>query len=162
MNHCISGINPTWSPCMILLMYWWILFASILPRIFASMLISVTELQFSFFVWYICAIMVAQMVKNLPAMWETRVQPLGWQDPLEKRIATQSSLLAWRNPWTEKPCGLQSMGLQRVGHDWVTNTHVIMISGTWCPLRMRLGGFLPMKFLEEFEKNYVSSSLNVW
>ena len=56
------------------------------------------------------------MVKNLPAMWETRVQSLGWEDPLEKGLATHSSILAWRVPWTEEPGRLQSMGLQRAGH----------------------------------------------
>ena len=55
------------------------------------------------------------MVKNLPAMQETQVLPLGWEDPLEKGMATQSSILAWRIP--EEPGGLQSMGLQRAGHD---------------------------------------------
>ena len=54
--------------------------------------------------------LVAQVVKNLPAMQETRVQSLGWKDPLEKGIATYSSILAWRIPWTEEPGGLQSMG----------------------------------------------------
>ena len=57
------------------------------------------------------------MVKNLPAMQETWVQSLGWEDPLEKGMATHSSILAWRIPWTEEPGGLQSMALQRVGHD---------------------------------------------
>ena len=56
--------------------------------------------------------LVAQTVKNLPVMQETRVQYLGQEDPLEKRMATHSSILAWRIPWTEEPCGLQSMGLQ--------------------------------------------------
>ena len=56
-------------------------------------------------------------------MQETRVQSLGWDDPLEKEMATHSSVLAWRIPWTEEPDGLQSMGLQRVGHNWATNTH---------------------------------------
>ena len=60
---------------------------------------------------------MAQMVKNLPAMQETRVRSLGGEDPLEKEMATHSSILAWRIPWTEKPGGLQSMGLQRVGRD---------------------------------------------
>ena len=55
--------------------------------------------------------------KSPPAIWETRVQSLGWEDPLEKEMATYSSILAWRVPWTEEPGGLQSMGLQRVGHD---------------------------------------------
>ena len=58
--------------------------------------------------------MVAQ---NLPAMQETQVQSLGWEDPLEKEMATHSSILAWRIPWTEEPGGLQSMGSQRVGHN---------------------------------------------
>ena len=60
---------------------------------------------------------LAQMVKNLPGMWETQVRFLGWEDPLEKEMATHSSILAWRIPWTEKPGGLQSMGSQRVGHN---------------------------------------------
>ena len=57
------------------------------------------------------------MVKNLAAMQETQVQPPGWEDPLEKEMATHSSILAWRIPWTEEPGGLQSMGLRRVRHD---------------------------------------------
>ena len=57
------------------------------------------------------------MVKNLPAMQETWVQSLGQEDPLEKEMATHSSILAWRNPWTEEPGGLQSMGSQGVGRD---------------------------------------------
>ena len=60
---------------------------------------------------------VTQMVKNLPAMWETRVQSLNQEDPLEKVIATHSSILSWRIPWTEEPGGLQSMGSQRIGQD---------------------------------------------
>ena len=60
---------------------------------------------------------VAQTVKNLPAMQETRVQSPGWEVPLEKGIAIHSSILAWRIPWREKPGGLQSMGSQRVRHD---------------------------------------------
>ena len=57
------------------------------------------------------------MAKNLPVMQETRVQPLGREDPLEKGMVTHSSILAWRIPWTKEPGELQSMGLQRVGHD---------------------------------------------
>ena len=57
-----------------------------------------------------------QTVKNLPAMQETWVRSLGWEDPLEKEMATHSNILAWRIPWTEEPCGLQSMGSQRVRH----------------------------------------------
>ena len=57
------------------------------------------------------------MVKNLPAMWETWVQSLSWEDPLEKGTAIHSSILAWSIPWTEEPSRLQSMGLQRVEYD---------------------------------------------
>ena len=60
---------------------------------------------------------MAQTVKRLSAMRETRVRALGWEDPLEKKMATHSSTLAWRIPWTEEPRRLQSMGSQRVGHD---------------------------------------------
>ena len=62
------------------------------------------------------------MIKNMPAMWETWVWSLGWEDPLEKRMITDSSILAWKIPWTEEPGGLESMGSQRVSHDLVTNT----------------------------------------
>ena len=61
--------------------------------------------------------MVAQTVKNLPAMEETKVRSLGWEDSLKKEMATHSSILAWRIPWAEEPDGLQFMGSQRVGHD---------------------------------------------
>ena len=57
------------------------------------------------------------MVKHLPTMQETQVQSLGWEDPLEKEMATHSIILAWKIPWTEQPGTLQSMGLQRVRHD---------------------------------------------
>ena len=60
---------------------------------------------------------MAQMVKNLPAMQEIWVWSLYWEDPLKKGMATHSSILAWRIPWTEEPGGLQSMGLQRDRHD---------------------------------------------
>ena len=60
---------------------------------------------------------MAQMVKRLPVVRETRVRSLGWEDPLEKEMVTHSSTLAWKIPWTEEPGRLQSMGLQRVRHD---------------------------------------------
>ena len=60
---------------------------------------------------------MAQTVKNLPAMQETGVQSLGQEDPLEKRMGTHSSILAWRIPWTEEPGGLQSIGSQRIRYD---------------------------------------------
>ena len=59
---------------------------------------------------------MTQMIKSLPEMQETRVRALGREDPLEKEIATHSSILAWKTPWTEELGGLQSMGSQRVGH----------------------------------------------
>ena len=68
--------------------------------------------------------LVAQMVKHLPAMWETWVWSLGQEDPLEKEMATHSSTLAWKIPWMEEPGRLQSMGLQRVEHDWATSLWV--------------------------------------
>ena len=67
-------------------------------------------------------ITVAQSIKNLPAVQETQVRSLGREDPLEKEMATHSSILTWKISWTEEPGGLQSMGSQRVGHDWATNT----------------------------------------
>ena len=60
---------------------------------------------------------MVQSVKSLPATWETQVEFLGWEDPLEEEMATHSSFLSWRIPSTEEPSGLQSMGLQRVRHD---------------------------------------------
>ena len=63
------------------------------------------------------ASLVAQSVKNLPALQETRVRSLGWKDPRGKEMATHSSILAWKISWTEEPGGLQSKGLLRVGHD---------------------------------------------
>ena len=68
----------------------------------------------------IWASLIVQLVKNLPAMQETRVRFLGQEDPLEKEMATHFSILAWEIPWTEKPGGLQSMGLHRVRGNWVT------------------------------------------
>ena len=67
--------------------------------------------------FYFSLSLVAQTVKSLPAVQGTRVRSLGWEDPLEKAMATHSSILAWRIPWTEEPGRLQSMGSQRVGHD---------------------------------------------
>ena len=71
---------------------------------------------------YLLGFPVAQMVKNLSAMQETQVWSLGQEDPLEKEMAIHSSILAWKIPWTEEAGGPQSMGSQRVGHDWATNT----------------------------------------
>ena len=81
--------------------------------------------------------LIAQMIKSLPAMQETWVQSLDQQDPLEEEMATLSSILAWRIPWTEEPGGLQSMGSQRVGHDGVTNT-LFTTSATWEAQRLQI------------------------
>ena len=67
--------------------------------------------------------LVAQIVTNLPAVWDTWARSLGWEYPWEKGMATHSSILAWRIPGTEESGGLQSMGLQRFRHDWTTNPH---------------------------------------
>ena len=72
---------------------------------------------------------MAQRLKRLPEMWETRVQSLGREDALEKEVATHSSTLAWRIPWREEPGRLQSMGSQRVGHDWATSLHFFTSKG---------------------------------
>ena len=73
--------------------------------------------------------LVAQRLKRLPPVRETWVRFLGRKDPLEKEMATHSSILAWRIPWMEKPSRLQSTGLQRVGHDWATSPHLAFIGG---------------------------------
>ena len=73
------------------------------------------------------ASLVAQMVKNLPPMWEIGVQSLGLESLPEKLMATHSTILAWEIPWAEKPGGLQFIWSQRVGHDWVTNTTLSIV-----------------------------------
>ena len=70
---------------------------------------------------WVSASLVAQRVKHLPAMQDTRVRSLGWEDPLEKEMSTHFSTLAWKISCTEEPGRLQSMGLQSVGHDWATS-----------------------------------------
>ena len=72
--------------------------------------------------------LVAQRLKHLPAMHETWVRSLGWEDPLEKEMATHSSILAWRIPWMEEPGGLQSTGSQRVEHDWATSLSFSLVA----------------------------------
>ena len=82
--------------------------------------------------------LVIHTVKNLPAMQETQVWSLDWEDSLEKWMATHASILVWRIPWTEEPGGLQSLGLQRVGHNWATN------SFTFPLFQLRLWYFYPV------------------
>ena len=76
---------------------------------------------FGFWSYDLWASLVAQSLKRLPPTWETWVRSLGWEDPLEKEMATHSSILAWGIPWTEEPGRLQSTGSQRVWHDWATS-----------------------------------------
>ena len=78
---------------------------------------KVREFQKNIYFCFIGASLVAQRLKHLPPMWQTRVRSLGQEDPLEKEMVTHSSILAWRILWMEKPRRLQSMGSQRVGHD---------------------------------------------
>ena len=82
---------------------------------------NIINFTFEFGHMFLCASLVAQRLKYLPAMQETWVWSLIWEDPLEKEMATHSSILAWRIPWTEEPGGLQSTGSRRVGHDWATS-----------------------------------------
>ena len=89
-----------------------------------------------------------QTVKNLPAIQKIRVRSLGGEDPLEKGMATHSSILGWRIPWTEEPGELQSMGSPRVRHDWTTNTFnfiafcFIMLSRYWMFYKSKICGNL--------------------
>ena len=80
------------------------------------------------------ASLVAQMVKHLPAMQETPVGSLGWEGPLEKEMATHSSTLAWKIPWTEEPGRLQSKSSQRVRHDWMTALYTQLQIAFFFPL----------------------------
>ena len=105
-----------------------------------------------------CSDWIAQTVKNLPALQETQVSSLGWEDPLEKGMATHSSILAWRIPWTEEPGGLQSMELQRVGHHWETNTFTFHFSGfnsvpvkCMCTWKLKLWLVWKQLFVDEIE-----------
>ena len=84
--------------------------------------------------------LVAQRLKCLPPMQETRVQPLGWEDPLEKEMVTHSSILAWRIPWREMPGRLQSTGSQRVGQDWATSlTYFVILRTEVCQAPLSMG-----------------------
>ena len=101
--------------------------------------------------------LVAWIVTNLPAKQETQVWSLGRKDPLEKRIATHSSILAWRIPWTEEPAGLQSTGSKRVGHDWATK-HEHTVSFKFGSLKIYLlwtfKMFLYLFLIVEYEANF--------
>ena len=93
-----------------------------LVELFSSLKVGLDNYDLNIFISY--RSLVAQMVKNLPAMQETWARSLGWEDPLEKRMATHSSILAWTIPQTEEPGGLQSMGLQRIRHERLSTQHI--------------------------------------
>ena len=101
-----------------------------------------------------CSCLRVQRIKCLPAMRETWVRSLGWEDPLEKEMATHSSILAWRIPWTEEPDGLQSMGSQRVGHNWATsqdrNTEGLKIWATLEDGKFTFSKYYFIKFINIF------------
>ena len=90
-----------------------------------------------------------QPLKRLPGLQETWIQSLGWEDPVEKRMATHSSILAWRNPWTEEPGGIQSMGSQRVGPDWVTNT-----SYSYCRMNLFMNSSVTFNMYIDSQSHY--------
>ena len=110
------------------------------------------------------ASLVAQMVKNLPAIQETRVRSLGWEDPLEKGTATHSNILSWRISWTEEPGRLQFMGSQRVGHDWVTSNtvclHVCLLKMS-CPISSSSTWELPRHILGPHSRPIYQGSLGM-
>ena len=113
------------------------------PKELTFFVFSSFNLIFFLFIWSLHAAMetgaalVAQSVKNLPAVQETWVRSPGREDPLEKEMATHSSILAWKISWTKEPGGLQSMGSQRVGHDWATNTYLLMETAPVAPSIVR-------------------------
>ena len=96
--------------------------------------------------------LVAQMVKNPPAIPETQVQSLGWEDALEKGMATHSSILAWRIPWTEEPGRLQSMRSHKVRHEWLTNT-LLYITGHSAHDGNQWGGLLSRGLISDLFLN---------
>ena len=109
----------------------------ILPHCFRKIAFCNMDINMQPFALMSCrASLLAQRVKHLPVMWKTQVWSLSREDPLEKEMATHSSILAWRIPWTEEPDGLQPMGSQRVGHNWATSLslslgYVGLICSTW-------------------------------
>ena len=120
-----SQIEDLWQPCIYQHHFfpnriWWF---SQCFKVSHYYYIHFDDMWSVIFLYYFCkkTSLVAQMVKHLPTVRETQVRSLFWEDPLEKEIAAHSSTLAWKIPWTEECCRLQSMGSQRVRHDWATS-----------------------------------------
>ena len=103
------------------------------------------------------ASLIAQLVKNLPAVQETQVWSLGWEDPLEKEMVTHSSILAWKISWTEEPGGLQFMGLQRIRHNWETNTYLLT-----SPAKTWVLYIFQSSTLYHFSKGFLTQSGWIW
>ena len=103
-------------------------------------------------------------VKNLPAMQGTRILSVSQEEPLEKGMATHSSILAWRRPWTEEPGGIQSMGSQRVGHDWAVNTFKIC-SHRWKPWDFssihRISKIMTQSTIHNKVRGYQNQTINI-
>ena len=111
------------------------------------------------------ASLVAQMVKNPPAVQETWVQSLGWEDPLEKGMATHSNILAWRISWTEESGRLQFTGSQRVRHDWATSNTVclhVWFLKTSCPISSSSTWELQRHILGPHPRPIYQESLGMW
>ena len=116
-SHIVTTGKLSWLRC-------WILWGPSFKK--KTTVVLVTQYS-GFFLKYLSehfsgTSLMGHMVKNLPAMRGTQVRSLGWEDSLETRMATHSSILAWRIPWTEEPGGLQSMGSLRVSQDWAAVT----------------------------------------
>ena len=106
--------------------------------------------DFEHYLASIWASLVVQLVKNLPVMWETWVWSLGWEDPLEKGMATYSSVVAWRIPWA-----IQSMGSQRVRHNWATFIFIFTLSSMWNELNCTVvWTFFGIAFLWDWNENW--------
>ena len=108
------------------------------------------------------ASLMAQRIKHLPAMWETQVWSLGWEDPLEKEMATHSSILTWRIPRTEEPGELRFMGSQRVRHDQVTNTHTHTLYYNLKALSWKKNTIINWHLGEPIRKQISIVQLSVW
>ena len=121
------GIFTALQSTLVNWMYWSL--SDPIPQDFHTMFLEFDEGEYDIArLWFYSishSSLVAQRVKNPPAKQDTWVRSLGWEDPLERGMATHSSILPWRVPWTEEPVRLQSIGLQRVRHDWATkHTHI--------------------------------------